>query len=60
MTEEQALLVANFRYGVIAPLVVQPLERGEQARMLRELSGRDYKIPSVSPPGWAREHSNGG
>ena len=39
MTEEQSTLIANFRYGVIAPMVVQPLAR-EQARMLRELAGR--------------------
>ena len=45
MTEEQSSLIANFRYGVIAPLVVQPLARGEQARMLRELAGRTYNIP---------------
>lgn len=45
MTEEQSSLIANFRYGVISPLVVQPLGRGEQARMLRELAGRDYNIP---------------
>lgn len=45
MTEEQAQLIANFRYGVIAPVVVQPLERGEQARLLRELAGKTYEIP---------------
>ena len=45
MTEEQSQLIANFRYGVIAPVVVQPLERGEQARMLREMAKREYKIP---------------
>lgn len=45
MTEEQSQLVANFRYGVIAPVVVQPLARGEQARMLREIAGREYKVP---------------
>ena len=45
MTEEQSQLVANFRYGVIAPMVVQPLARGEQARMLREIAAREYTIP---------------
>lgn len=45
VTEEQSTLIANFRYGVIAPMVVQPLARGEQARMLRELAGREYNIP---------------
>lgn len=45
MTEEQLQLIANFRYGVIAPMVVQPLARGEQARMLREIAGREYKVP---------------
>ncbi len=45
MTEEQAQLIANFRYGVIAPVVVRPLGRGEQARLLRELAGKTYKIP---------------
>jgi len=45
VTEEQSQLVANFRYGVIAPMVVQPLARGEQARMLRETAAREYTIP---------------
>jgi hypothetical protein len=46
VTEEQSLLIADFRYGVIAPVVVQqPLSRGEQTRMLREMAGRDYNIP---------------
>jgi putative transposase len=45
VTEEQSTLIANFRYGVIAPMVVQPLARGEQARMLRGLAGREYNIP---------------
>lgn len=45
MIEEQSQLIANFRYGVIAPMVVQPLARGEQARMLRDLAGREYKVP---------------
>lgn len=45
MTEEQSQIIANFRYGVIAPLMVQPLERGEQARMLRGMAEREYKIP---------------
>jgi len=45
MTEEQAELIANFRYGVIAPLVVERLQRGEQARLLRELAAKEYSTP---------------
>ncbi len=45
MNEEQQQLVANFKYGVIAPLVVGPLERGEQARLLKELAEKEYRIP---------------
>jgi transposase InsO family protein len=45
MTKEQAELIANFRYGVIAPLVVERLDRGEQARILRELAAKEYSVP---------------
>ncbi len=45
MSEEQAQLIANFRYGMIAPVVVQTLERGEQARLFRQIAGGTYEIP---------------
>jgi transposase InsO family protein len=37
--------IALFRYGLIAPLVLEPLPRGELSRRARELADRDYDIP---------------
>lgn len=45
MTPAQAELIANFRYGVIAPLVVERLHRGQQARLLQELAAKTYNLP---------------
>ena len=45
MDEKQALEIAVFRYGVIAPLVSRKLDRGQQARLLREAASRHYEIP---------------
>ena len=45
MKEEQAQLIANFRYGMIAPVVVQTLVRGEQARIFKQLC---YQILQTS------------
>lgn len=45
MDEKQALEIAIFRYGVIAPLVTREIGRGEQARLLREAASRHYEIP---------------
>lgn len=45
MTEEQAQQIANFRYGMIAEVVVHKLERGEQAGIFKRLAAGTYKIP---------------
>lgn len=38
--------IALFRYGVIAPLVLEKLPRGELRRRARELAARHYEIPA--------------
>jgi hypothetical protein len=38
MDEEKRLEIANFRYGLIAPVVCRRLEKGEQARLLAEIA----------------------
>ncbi|MBT9147707.1 MAG: hypothetical protein DDT32_01472 [Syntrophomonadaceae bacterium] len=48
MDEKQRQEVANFRYGLIAPLVTRTLNPGEQAAMLREIAGHTYDIPHSS------------
>jgi hypothetical protein len=45
MDEKQRQEVANFRYGLIAPIVTRTLNPGEQAAMLREIAGHTYEIP---------------
>jgi putative transposase len=42
---EKAEKVALFRYGIIAPLVLETLPRGELTRRAQELAGRLYDIP---------------
>jgi len=37
--------IALFRYGLIAPLVLEPLPRGELTRRAREIAARNYDIP---------------
>ena len=45
MDEKQRQEVANFRYGLIAPLVTRTLNPGEQAAKLREVACHTYDIP---------------
>jgi transposase InsO family protein len=45
MDEKMRQEVANFRYGLIAPIVTRKLEPGEQAMLLREITSHDYNIP---------------
>lgn len=45
MIEEHRQKVANFRYGLIAPLVTRQLELGEQAQLLKEIARHYYDIP---------------
>jgi putative transposase len=46
MEEAKSEKIALFRYGVIAPLVLEKLPRGELRRRARELAARHYEIPS--------------
>ncbi len=45
MDEKMRQDVANFRYGLNAPLVTRKLEPGEQAMLLREIASHTYDIP---------------
>ena len=45
MDEKQRQEIANFRYGLIAPLVTRKLEPGEQALLLKEIARHSYDIP---------------
>ncbi len=55
MTSEDARQeTARFRFGIIAPLVVRPLEPGERAEILRDISSRlwprgDGRVVRVHP-----------
>ena len=60
--------IALFRYGLIAPLVLESLPRGELTRRAQEIAARHYDIPdsertSVSVDTlleWALRYRNGG
>ncbi len=43
--ESQAEKIALFRYGLIAPLVLEPLPRGDLTRRAQEIATRHYEIP---------------
>src|SRR5438132_2118393 len=43
--DEKAEKIALFRYGLIAPLVLETLPRGELTRRAQELAARLYDIP---------------
>lgn len=66
--DSKAEKIALFRYGLIAPLVLEPLPRGELTRRAEELAARQYEIPgskrtSVSVDtllDWALRYRNGG
>src|SRR6218665_2533376 len=45
MEEQQRQAIANFRYGLIAPLVSRKLEAGEQMTVMREVVGHVYTYP---------------
>ena len=45
MTSEDARQeTARFRFGIIAPLIVRPLEPGERAEILRDISSRLWQL----------------
>src|SRR6266498_470569 len=66
--DAKAEKLALFRYGVIAPLVLEPLPRGELTRRAQEIAARHYDIPdskriSVSVDtllDWALRYRTGG
>lgn len=43
--DAKAEKIALFRYGLIAPLVLEPLPRGELTRRAEEIAARHYEIP---------------
>ena len=66
--EAKAEKVALFRYGLIAPLVLESLPRGELTRRAEEIAARHYEIPgsrrtSISVDtllDWALRYRTGG
>lgn len=60
--------LALFRYGVIAPLVIEPLARGELTRRAEEIASRQYDIPDSRRRDlsvdtlleWAKRYRHGG
>jgi len=66
--DSKAEKIALFRYGLIAPLVLEPLPRGELTRRAQEIAARHYEIPgsqrtSVSVDtllDWALRYRTGG
>ena len=43
--DDKAEKLALFRYGLIAPLVLETLPRGELTRRAQEIAARPYDIP---------------
>jgi len=66
--DAKAEKIALFRYGLVAPLVLEVLPRGELTRRAQEIAARQYEIPasrrtSVSVDtllDWALRYRNGG
>jgi putative transposase len=60
--------LALFRYGLIAPLVIEPLARGQLTRRAEEIASRQYDIPDSRRRGlsvdtlleWAKRYRHGG
>jgi putative transposase len=60
--------LALFRYGIIAPLVIEPLPRGELTRRAEEIASRQYDIPDSRRRAlsvdtlleWAKRYRQGG
>jgi hypothetical protein len=48
--DAKAEKLALFRYGLIAPLVIERLPRGELSRRAEEIASRHYEIP------WSQRH----
>ena len=45
LMDDKAEKIALFRYGLIAPLVLETLPRGELTRRAQEIAARLYDIP---------------
>jgi transposase InsO family protein len=66
--DAKAEKIALFRYGLVAPLVLETLPRGELTRRAQEIAARHYEIPgsqrtSVSVDtllDWVSRYRNGG
>jgi Helix-turn-helix domain len=60
--------LALFRYGLIAPLILEPLARGELTRRALEIASRQYEIPDSKRHAvsvdtlleWAKRYRTGG
>src|SRR6266705_2656077 len=66
--DAQTEKIALFRYGLIAPLVLEPLPRGELTRRAQEIAARHYDIPASKRTSvsldtlldWALRYRHGG
>jgi transposase InsO family protein len=66
--DDKAEKLALFRYGLIAPLVLEPLPRGELTRRAEEIASRHYDIPDSKRRAvtvdtlleWAKRYRNDG
>ena len=66
--DAKAEKLALLRYGLIAPLVLEPLARGELTRRAEEIASRHYDIPDSKRRAvsvdtlldWAARYRNGG
>lgn len=66
--DAKAEKIALFRYGLIAPLVLEALPRGELTRRAEEIAARQYEIPGSNRTSisvdtlldWAIRYRNGG
>jgi putative transposase len=66
--DAKAEKLALFRYGLIAPLVVEPLPRGELTRRAEEIASRQYDVPDSKRRAlsvdtlleWAKRYRHGG
>ena len=66
--DAKAEKLALFRYGLIAPLIIETLPRGELTRRAQEIAARHYEIPESKRSGvsvdtllgWALRYHNGG
>ena len=68
MENPKAEKLALFRYGIIAPLVIESLARGELTRRAGEIASRQYDIPDCRRRSlsvdtlleWAKRYRRGG